>query len=165
MSLLALLNGIGSIGCSFLLLKITEGLCVVDVTTLLYFTLFTPLVYITFLSTFFRYLFNKIFINCAEYLSWYIFIFSVSQSSIMFSYKAQNDERIEEDTVSLPHQPSFSSLKTDSDYIYQVNLKTNCTTIFISYALYITINSFNLILDNYDLDIMYYVFELYFVRP
>jgi len=39
----------------------------------------------------------------------------------MFSYKAQNDDRVEEDTVSLPHQPSFSSLKTDSDYIYQVN--------------------------------------------
>ncbi|VVC33793.1 Transmembrane protein adipocyte-associated 1 [Cinara cedri] len=98
-SLLALLNGIGSIGCTFLLLKITEGLCIVDVTTYLYFTLFTPLVYITFLSTF----------------------FSVSQSSIMFSYKAQNDDRIEEDTVSLPHQPSFSSLKTDSDYIYQTD--------------------------------------------
>jgi len=43
----------------------------------------------------------------------------------MFSYKAQNDDRVEEDTVSLPHQPSFSSLKTDSDYIYQVNIKKN----------------------------------------
>jgi len=32
----------------------------------------------------------------------------------MFSYKAQV-------TVSLPHQQSFSSLKTDSDYIYQVH--------------------------------------------
>lgn len=41
----------------------------------------------------------------------------------MFSYKAQNDDRVEEDTVSLPHQPSFSSLKTDSDYIYQVNIE------------------------------------------
>lgn len=51
----------------------------------------------------------------------YLFYFSVSQSSIMFSYKAQNDDRVEDDTVSLPHQPSFSSLKTDSDYIYQVN--------------------------------------------
>ena len=28
---------------------------------------------------------------------------------------------MEEDTVSLPHQQSFSSLKTDSDYIYQVH--------------------------------------------
>lgn len=52
----------------------------------------------------------------------YLFYCSVSQSSIMFSYKAQNDDRVEEDTVSLPHQPSFSSLKTDSDYIYQVNI-------------------------------------------
>ncbi|XP_050521237.1 transmembrane protein adipocyte-associated 1 homolog [Daktulosphaira vitifoliae] len=97
--ILALLNGIGSIGCTFLLIKITEGLCIVDITTFLYFTLLTPLVYITFLSTF----------------------FSVSQSSIMFSYKAQNDDRVEDDTVSLPHQPSFSSLKTDSDYIYQTD--------------------------------------------
>jgi hypothetical protein len=28
---------------------------------------------------------------------------------------------MEDDTVSLPHQQSFSSLKTDSDYIYQVS--------------------------------------------
>lgn len=38
----------------------------------------------------------------------------------MFSYKAQVDDNMEDDTVSLPHQQSFSSLKTDSDYIYQV---------------------------------------------
>jgi len=38
----------------------------------------------------------------------------------MFSYKAQVDDHIEDDNVSLPHQQSFSSLKTDSDYIYQV---------------------------------------------
>lgn len=46
---------------------------------------------------------------------------SVSQPSIQFSYKAQVDDGMEEDTVSLPHQQSFSSLKTDSDYIYQVH--------------------------------------------
>ncbi|KAL4131382.1 hypothetical protein QTP88_008704 [Uroleucon formosanum] len=109
-SFLAQLNGIGSIGCAFLLLKIREGLCIVDVTTFLYFTLFTPLVYITFLSSF----------------------FSVSQSSIMFSYKAQNDDRVEEDTVSLPHQPSFSSLKTDSDYIYQTDNIYNNTRFSVS---------------------------------
>lgn len=40
----------------------------------------------------------------------------------MFSYKAQVDDAMEEDTVSLPHQQSFSSLKTDSDYIYQVHV-------------------------------------------
>ncbi|XP_025200702.1 transmembrane protein adipocyte-associated 1 homolog [Melanaphis sacchari] len=109
-SLLANLNGIGSIGCTLLLLKIAEGLCIVDVTTFLYFALFTPLVYITFLSSF----------------------FSVSQSSIMFSYKAQNDDRVDEDTVSLPHQPSFSSLKTDSDYIYQTDNVYNNTRFSIN---------------------------------
>lgn len=46
---------------------------------------------------------------------------SVSQPSILFSYKAQVDDMVEDDNVSLPHQQSFSSLKTDSDYIYQVS--------------------------------------------
>ncbi|XP_012258762.2 transmembrane protein adipocyte-associated 1 homolog isoform X3 [Athalia rosae] len=73
------------------------GLCIVDLTAVLYLTLFTPLVYHTFLSEF----------------------FGVSQPSIMFSYKAQVDDAMDEDTVSLPHQQSFSSLRTDSDYIYQ----------------------------------------------
>ena len=49
------------------------------------------------------------------------FCYRVSQPSIMFSYKAQVDDAMDEDTVSLPHQQSFSSLKTDSDYIYQVH--------------------------------------------
>lgn len=31
------------------------------------------------------------------------------------------DDTLEDDNVSLPHQQSFSSLKTDSDYIYQTN--------------------------------------------
>ncbi|KAG8232896.1 hypothetical protein J437_LFUL013434 [Ladona fulva] len=80
------------------------GLCTVDLTSILYFTLLTPLVYHTFLSEF----------------------FGVSQPSILFSYKAQVDDTMEgegegEDTVSLPHHHSFSSLKTDSDYIYQNN--------------------------------------------
>jgi len=95
--LLVLLNLSQSIGSGLLMYSISEGLCVVDITTYLYFTLFTPLVYHTFLSEF----------------------FGVSQPSIMFSYKAQVDDTIEDDTVSLPHQHSFSSLKTDSDYIYQ----------------------------------------------
>ncbi|XP_075217160.1 transmembrane protein adipocyte-associated 1 homolog isoform X2 [Lycorma delicatula] len=95
--LLVLLNIGQSVGSGLLLYSIWQGLCVVDVTTCLYFTLFTPLVYHTFLSEF----------------------FGVSQPSIMFSYKAQVDDTMEEDTVSLPHQQSFSSLKTDSDYIYQ----------------------------------------------
>ncbi|BES90710.1 Predicted membrane protein [Nesidiocoris tenuis] len=97
--LLVLLNVIQSVGSGLLLYSIIEGLCVVDVTTCLYFTMFTPLVYHTFLSEF----------------------FGVSQPSIMFSYKAQVDDGLEDDIVSLPHQHSFSSLKTDSDYIYQGN--------------------------------------------
>lgn len=39
----------------------------------------------------------------------------------MFSYAAQVDDTMEDDNVSLPHQQSFSSLKTDSDYIFQNN--------------------------------------------
>lgn len=88
-----------SIGSGLLNYGIGEGLCIVDVTTCVYFTLLTPLVYHTFLSEF----------------------FGISQPSIMFSYKAQVDDNMEDDTVSLPHQQSFSSLKTDSDYIYQNN--------------------------------------------
>ncbi|XP_011310190.1 transmembrane protein adipocyte-associated 1 homolog isoform X1 [Fopius arisanus] len=97
---LAALNMIQSIGAG--LLNYTQnsaGLCVVDLTAALYLTFFTPLVYHTFLSE----------------------VFGVSQPSIQFSYKAQVDDGMEEDTVSLPHQQSFSSLKTDSDYIYQVH--------------------------------------------
>lgn len=103
---LALLNAIQAVGSGLLFYHENDcGLCVVDVTTFVYFTLFTPLVYQTFLSEF----------------------FSVSQPSILFSYKAQVDEAIEEDTVSLPHQLSCSSLKTDSDYIYQNNLLYDST--------------------------------------
>jgi hypothetical protein len=47
----------------------------------------------------------------------------------MFSYKAQVDDNMEDDTVSLPHQQSFSSLKTDSDYIYQVSAHNICLLI------------------------------------
>ncbi|XP_076621049.1 transmembrane protein adipocyte-associated 1 homolog isoform X2 [Colletes latitarsis] len=95
---LAMLDLVQSIGAGFL--NYTQnpiGLCIVDFTAAVYLTLFTPLVYHTFLSE----------------------VFGVSQPSIMFSYKAQVDDAMDEDTVSLPHQQSFSSLKTDSDYIYQ----------------------------------------------
>ncbi|XP_012272884.1 transmembrane protein adipocyte-associated 1 homolog isoform X2 [Orussus abietinus] len=96
--ILTTLDLVQSVGAG--LLNYTQnpiGLCVVDLTAAIYLTLFTPLVYHTFLSEF----------------------FGVSQPSIMFSYKAQVDDAMDEDTVSLPHQQSFSSLKTDSDYIYQ----------------------------------------------
>lgn len=103
--LLCLLNGMQSLGSGLLLYELYAGLCIVDVTTYAYFTLLTPLVYYAFLSEF----------------------FGVSQPSIMFSYKAQVDDHMEDDTVSLPHQQSFSSLKTDSDYIYQNNSVYNST--------------------------------------
>ncbi len=50
------LNGIQCVGSGLLLYHLTEcGLCIVDITTLLYYTLLTPFVYYTFLSDFFRY--------------------------------------------------------------------------------------------------------------
>lgn len=96
---LALLNLAQATGSGLYYYDVREGVCVVDVTSYLYFTIFTPLVYKTFLADF----------------------FSISQPSIMFSYKAQTDDPMEDDNVSLPHQLSCSSLKTDSDYIYQNN--------------------------------------------
>ncbi|XP_011874218.1 PREDICTED: transmembrane protein adipocyte-associated 1 homolog isoform X2 [Vollenhovia emeryi] len=116
--ILATLDLVQSIGAGFLTYT-DYGLCVVDFTAAVYLTLFTPLVYHTFLSEF----------------------FGVSQPSIMFSYKAQVDDAMDEDTVSLPHQQSFSSLKTDSDYIYQnhsvydsTQFDTNATPINPLYA-------------------------------
>ncbi|KAH8032480.1 hypothetical protein HPB51_025933 [Rhipicephalus microplus] len=97
---LAVLNVAQAVGSGLYYYDIREGVCVVDVTSYLYFTIFTPLVYKTFLADF----------------------FSISQPSIMFSYKAQTDDPMEDDNVSLPHQLSCSSLKTDSDYIYQVHI-------------------------------------------
>lgn len=52
----------------------------------------------------------------------------------MFSYKAQVDDAMDEDTVSLPHQQSFSSLKTDSDYIYQVHTPSTHIPLYDSQA-------------------------------
>lgn len=63
----------------------------------------------------------------------------------MFSYKAQVDDNMEDDTVSLPHQQSFSSLKTDSDYIYQVSAHITCLLIvkfacFSSYGMLLLVS-------------------------
>ncbi|KAL6434683.1 hypothetical protein ACFW04_006193 [Cataglyphis niger] len=111
---LATLDLVQSIGAGFL--NYTQnpvGLCIVDFTAAVYLSFFTPLVYHTFLSEF----------------------FGVSQPSIMFSYKAQVDDAMDEDTVSLPHQQSFSSLKTDSDYIYQVHTPSIHIPLYDSQAL------------------------------
>lgn len=96
---LALLNLAQVVGSGMLFYRLDGGLCIIDIASLIYFGCFTPLVYKTFLSD----------------------SLGITQPSIMFSYKAQVDEVVEEDTVSLPHQLSCSSLKTDSDYIYQNN--------------------------------------------
>lgn len=68
----------------------------------------------------------------------------------MFSYNTQNDDRVEEDTVSLPHQPSFSSLPTDSDYIYQVNSKKNDRKTPIKYYYFIMYNPICLVYSFID---------------
>lgn len=53
--LLALLDATQAVGAGLLAWgDMQSGLCVVDVTTWLYFSLYTPLVYHTFLSEFFR---------------------------------------------------------------------------------------------------------------
>lgn len=52
---LMLLNGVQCVGSGLLLWGVKgSGLCIVDVTTVLYYTLLTPFVYYTFLSDFFR---------------------------------------------------------------------------------------------------------------
>ncbi|KAI7688842.1 Transmembrane protein adipocyte-associated 1 [Sarcoptes scabiei] len=51
-AILSLLNLIQAMGALMFYLKIPDGLCIVDVTTYLYFTMFTPLVYFVFLSPF-----------------------------------------------------------------------------------------------------------------
>ncbi|CAI9621187.1 unnamed protein product, partial [Staurois parvus] len=64
---------------SFYIYAISNGLCLVDVTTFLYFSLFAPLMYAAFLKGFFG-----------------------SEPKILFSYKSQVDEP-EDTDVHLPH--------------------------------------------------------------
>ncbi|KAK4037720.1 hypothetical protein OUZ56_029749 [Daphnia magna] len=129
--MLSVLNGIQCVGSGLLLYRVTEcGLCIVDVTTLLYYTFLTPFVYYTFLADF------SAAIRLIVFLC-----HSVAQPVLLFSYKSQIDDSGEEESVSLPHQHSFSSLKADSDYIYQANgfydstqLDTSSTPIHPLYA-------------------------------
>lgn len=90
---LALLNLAQAVGSGLLYGAILEGMCVVDVTTYVYFTCFAPLVYLVFLRKFFR----------------------VTQPGILFSYKNQVDEVAEEDTVSLPYQSGSAAAKPDNE--------------------------------------------------
>ncbi|XP_072928119.1 transmembrane protein adipocyte-associated 1 homolog isoform X2 [Hemitrygon akajei] len=76
--ILSALNLIQGIGSALLCADIAAGLCCVDATTFLYFSLFAPLMYVTFLKGFFG-----------------------SEPKILFSYKSQVDEP-EETDVHLP---------------------------------------------------------------
>ncbi|KAG5836256.1 hypothetical protein ANANG_G00252660 [Anguilla anguilla] len=78
-AILSVLNLVQGVGSTLLCAGIIEGLCCVDVTTFLYFSVFAPLIYITFLKGFFG-----------------------SEPKIMFSYKSQIDEPDDTD-VHLPH--------------------------------------------------------------
>ncbi|MCI4375370.1 hypothetical protein PGIGA_G00108680 [Pangasianodon gigas] len=81
-AILSALNMVQGLGSALLCADIIEGLCCVDVTTFLYFSVFAPLIYITFLKGFFG-----------------------SEPKILFSYKSQIDEPDEPD-VHLPHTSS-----------------------------------------------------------
>ncbi|MGH0121969.1 UNVERIFIED_CONTAM: hypothetical protein FKN15_077450 [Acipenser sinensis] len=86
--ILSLLNLVQGLGSALLCAEIIEGLCCVDVTTFLYFSVFAPLIYVTFLQGFFG-----------------------SEPKILFSYKSQVDEPDDTD-VHLP--PTFGVGKKDS---------------------------------------------------
>ncbi|XP_051874524.1 transmembrane protein adipocyte-associated 1 homolog [Pristis pectinata] len=81
---LSVLNLIQGIGSALLCANIAAGLCCVDATTFLYFSLFAPLMYVTFLKGFFG-----------------------SEPKILFSYKSQVDEP-EDTDVHLPQTHSVS---------------------------------------------------------
>ncbi|CAB1354199.1 unnamed protein product [Coregonus sp. 'balchen'] len=78
-AILSLLNLVQGLGSALLCAGIIEGLCCVDVTTFLYFSVFAPLIYITFLKGFFG-----------------------SEPKILFSYKCQVDEPDDQTDVHLP---------------------------------------------------------------
>ncbi|ELU09696.1 hypothetical protein CAPTEDRAFT_179108 [Capitella teleta] len=98
--LLAALNFTQSVGSGLLYYHISNGMCVVDVTSFIYFTCFAPLVYGTFLRDFFS---------------------STQPPSILFSYKAQTDE----EDVNLPQHSQFKSDANPSFDNTDVSLSPN----------------------------------------
>ncbi|XP_071960837.1 transmembrane protein adipocyte-associated 1 homolog [Antedon mediterranea] len=76
---LATVNCVQLIGCAILFYNIQPGLCIIDVTTYLYFTCFAPLAYLAFLHNFLR----------------------SPQPALLFSYKPQIDE-IDDETHTFP---------------------------------------------------------------
>ncbi|KAG7477342.1 hypothetical protein MATL_G00068540 [Megalops atlanticus] len=103
-AILSVLNLVQGLGSALLCAGIIQGLCCVDVTTFLYFSVFAPLIYITFLKGFFG-----------------------SEPKILFSYKSQIDEPDDSD-VHLPptygvsrkeQEPgSYSSTQIDGSAAY-----------------------------------------------
>ncbi|XP_074645695.1 transmembrane protein adipocyte-associated 1 homolog [Tubulanus polymorphus] len=89
---LCIMNAATTIGSALIYSEITDGICVVDVTTFIYFALFAPLIYGTFLREFFK---------------------TVLPTSILFSYKTQIDE-LADDEVIMPHQSSTSATDTSA---------------------------------------------------
>ncbi|KAJ3601812.1 hypothetical protein NHX12_029576 [Muraenolepis orangiensis] len=85
-AVLSVLNLVQGLGSALLCAEVIEGLCCVDVTTFLYFSIFAPLIYVTFLRRFFG-----------------------SEPKILFSYKSQMDEP-EDSDVHLPPTSSSSSV-------------------------------------------------------
>ncbi|KAM9523693.1 transmembrane protein adipocyte-associated 1 homolog isoform 1-T1 [Salvelinus alpinus] len=78
-AVLSLLNLVQGLGSALLCAGIIEGLCCVDVTTFIYFSVFAPLIYVTFLKGFFG-----------------------SEPKVLFSYKCQVDEPDDQTDVHLP---------------------------------------------------------------
>ncbi|XP_055068632.1 transmembrane protein adipocyte-associated 1 homolog [Misgurnus anguillicaudatus] len=90
--ILSVLNLVQGIGSALLCADIIEGLCCVDVTTFLYFSVFAPLIYVTFLKGFFG-----------------------SEPKILFSYKSQIDEP-EDSDVHLPNTSSSGLGRKELDH-------------------------------------------------
>lgn len=106
-SVLALLNLCQAAASLLLYLHYSSSLCVIDVTSYIYFSLYNPLVYSVFLLKFFR----------------------ASATGLQFSYKSQEDELDDDhDQLSLPysaanqksedHSPIFSYDSTHFDVQY-----------------------------------------------
>ncbi|XP_030632404.1 transmembrane protein adipocyte-associated 1 homolog [Chanos chanos] len=90
--ILSVLNLVQGLGSALLCADIIEGLCCVDVTTFLYFSVFAPLIYVTFLKGFFG-----------------------SEPKILFSYKSQIDEPDESDVHLPPTSASGLAGRRDPD--------------------------------------------------
>lgn len=99
--ILAALNLVQGVGSALLCANVINGLCLVDITTFLYFSLFAPLMYVAFLKSFFG-----------------------SEPKILFSYKSQVDEPDDTD-VHLPHPYAVAKKEgTDSGFYSNTQIDT-----------------------------------------